>query len=142
MHKKEGFTLVELLVVISIIALLMAILAPSLQRARKQAKAVVCMSNMHQWSLAWSMYAQENDGCYFGYDMFWGPLRPYYKNEEMLFCPMATRPRAMTWGEVRRPPSGNSMPASIWERRWMMRRLSSETRWDRLPSICLQDILA
>jgi prepilin-type N-terminal cleavage/methylation domain-containing protein/prepilin-type processing-associated H-X9-DG protein len=91
MHKQQGFTLVELLVVISIIALLMAILAPSLQQARKQAKAVVCMSNLHQWSLAWSMYAQENDGSYFGYDMFWGPLRPYYKDREMHFCPMATR---------------------------------------------------
>jgi len=95
MHKQKGFTLVELLVVISIIALLMAILAPSLQQARKQAKAVVCLSNMHQWSLVWSMYAQNNDGCYFGYGLWMGPLRPYYKDKKMRFCPTAMR----TWDE-------------------------------------------
>ncbi len=91
MRRQKGFTLIELLVVISIIALLLSILMPSLRRAKNQAKAVVCMSKLHQWGLAWSLYAQENDERYFGYDMFWGPLRPYYEVVEMLFCPMATR---------------------------------------------------
>jgi prepilin-type N-terminal cleavage/methylation domain-containing protein/prepilin-type processing-associated H-X9-DG protein len=60
-RKKEGFTLVELLVVISIIALLMAILLPALGRARETSKLIVCQSNLRQLSAAWMMYAQNND---------------------------------------------------------------------------------
>ena len=59
---KKAFTLIELLVVIAIIAVLMAILMPTLHRAREQGKRIVCESNLKQMSLAWIMYAQENDG--------------------------------------------------------------------------------
>ena len=58
---RRGFTLIELLVVIAIIALLLSILMPSLQHAKKQATAVVCMSNQKQLSMAWVMYAEAND---------------------------------------------------------------------------------
>ncbi len=58
--KKKGFTLVELLVVISIIALLLSILMPSLSKAREQAKAVICKSNQKQFSIAWFTYASSN----------------------------------------------------------------------------------
>jgi prepilin-type N-terminal cleavage/methylation domain-containing protein len=53
---QKGFTLVELLVVISIIAVLLAILMPSLSKAREQARRTVCASNLKQWSLALGMY--------------------------------------------------------------------------------------
>ena len=57
-----GFTLIELLVVIAIIALLLALLMPALERAREQAQRMVCLNNLNQLTLAWLVYADENDG--------------------------------------------------------------------------------
>ena len=64
MPRKAAFSLIELLVVLSIISLLMAILLPSLTRARQQARSVVCWSNIRQIYLANVGYASENDDFY------------------------------------------------------------------------------
>jgi len=61
MSRRKAFTLIELLVVIAIIAILMAILMPALNRAKEQGRRAVCLNNLRQLTLAWIMYADEND---------------------------------------------------------------------------------
>ena len=61
MKKTDGFTLVELLVVISIIAILMAILMPALGKAREQARRIVCANNLKTLALGDQMYADDSD---------------------------------------------------------------------------------
>jgi len=98
-----GFTLIELLVVISIIALLMSILMPALGKAKKTAQAAVCLSNLHQWGLAFKQYFYENDGRA-NMGLGWHiPLVPYFLNIEedelvpervysgLLICPSAKK---------------------------------------------------
>jgi prepilin-type N-terminal cleavage/methylation domain-containing protein/prepilin-type processing-associated H-X9-DG protein len=77
MRHKKAFTLIELLVVIAVIALLMAILLPTLQRVRRQAKAVGCQANLRQWGTHWAMRTEENDGYLPGC----GPEKDYWWNQ-------------------------------------------------------------
>lgn len=55
-----GFTLIELLVVVAVIALLIAILLPSLARAKEQGRATVCLSNSRAIMLAFNLYEKDN----------------------------------------------------------------------------------
>jgi len=61
-RRRRAFTLVELLVVIGIIALIVSMLLPALNRARDQARQIRCLSNMRQLVIAWTMYANDSKG--------------------------------------------------------------------------------
>jgi prepilin-type N-terminal cleavage/methylation domain-containing protein/prepilin-type processing-associated H-X9-DG protein len=60
-NKSRGFTLIELLIVIAVIAILAAILLPTLARAKGSARGVTCLNNLRQWGLATQLYAADHE---------------------------------------------------------------------------------
>ncbi|MHC4147942.1 MAG: type II secretion system protein [Planctomycetota bacterium] len=66
--RRTGFTLIELIVVISIIILLVAVLIPALRRSRQQAKSVLCSSNIKQLLTGLMMYENENQTLPYAFD--------------------------------------------------------------------------
>lgn len=108
MRKKGcGFTLIELLVVVAIIALLLAVLVPSLKKAKLIAQSVVCRSHLRQWGLLWKMYGDDHDNKLpYGFLPSGGYHRGawiesvrYYlegEKEKILLCPSAVRVRPGT----------------------------------------------
>ncbi len=59
---ESAFTLVELLVVIAVIAILGALLTPALARAKCKARQVECINRMRQWTMAFKLYTDDNNG--------------------------------------------------------------------------------
>lgn len=98
--KENAFTLIELLVVIAVIALLVAIIIPSLGRAKELAHRIICRNNIRQQALGTTVYAQENNanvptvpgaGGWLWDISFWSTNRisefAGFDDNEVYFCP-------------------------------------------------------
>jgi prepilin-type N-terminal cleavage/methylation domain-containing protein/prepilin-type processing-associated H-X9-DG protein len=136
-QSKRAFTLVELLVVIGIIAVLIAILLPALNKARQASKSTVCLSNLRQMGTAWTMYlsdskghlpysiwhqsptgfssARRNDFIWHG---FWfGILGDYKVQSSKLLCPEAQDP--VPWNQnVSGGIKGAGTAFNAWSGEW------------------------
>ena len=105
-RRAGGFTLIELLVVVAVIAILISILVPSMKKAKEQARAVICRSNLHQWGMIWLLYTTNNNGSFpsaeeRGYKRGrWIDFlrRQWVDRQKILLCPSATK----------RPPEADS----------------------------------
>jgi len=106
---KKGFTLIELLVVIAVIAVLMGILMPALSKVRKQAKGLLCKTQMKDIGTMLSLYMPDNDdrivsNAYSGGVRWFGRLGEYYKRHnpnvkskrystDVFYCPIEWKKR-------------------------------------------------
>jgi len=125
---RRGFTMVELLGVIAVIAILAAILFPVFARARAQAQAHSCRINLLNIGMALRLYAADNDGWYPPKEDDLSPLFPdYLTNEQVFACPVASwrqqvpmgapadpsikiEDRGSSWGPYYRPPAHDAPP--------------------------------
>jgi prepilin-type N-terminal cleavage/methylation domain-containing protein len=139
MGKRSGFTLVELLVVIAVIALLMAILLPALTKAKEQARTIACLAHLKQWGIICSIYADNNNGRFWSGQTippssdagFWWPAQveckiQSWKQNKIWFCSKSRRPIVNelgqpqgeqnflgAWGVYTNDPPGNAIGSMI-----------------------------
>lgn len=122
----RGFSLVELLIVIGIIAVLMGILLPALAGARKMARSTACLANLQQWGDSFHMYLNANAGHSFVERQeltglaWYEVLQPYNGDvHRTLLCPDATEPgnlmgsASLAWG----PEVAYDVAAPLWKSR-------------------------
>jgi prepilin-type N-terminal cleavage/methylation domain-containing protein/prepilin-type processing-associated H-X9-DG protein len=100
MKHVRGFTLVEILVVIAIIAVLAAILFPVISSATRTARKAKCMSNLRQLVMAHKMYSDDHDRTIVparaGSITWCQILQPQIKNDQIIICPEDDTPQIVT----------------------------------------------
>jgi len=137
---RRGFTLVELLVVIGIIAVMIGILLPTLQKARRAANTAKCLSTVRQLGIAFVMYTQQHKRSIPYYNLgtgtdldvelgLWiGQLRGVYsKIDNSRFCPEATAPSPYPVGDAREGTGTafNAWGPSYGKYKWMGKQSGS-----------------
>lgn len=105
--KRNGFTLVELMVVVLIISILAALLLPALNRVKEKGYQTYCMGNLHQLGLAMQNYVTDNESKYPWYGPAWtldrsqywdNKLAPYVRQSRSVFhCPKVNATDADNW---------------------------------------------
>ena len=137
--RRSGFTLTELLVVIAIIALLIAILLPSLGAARDAGRRTLCMSNMHQLSLAHNAYSVD----YKGHIAIFNGNRPNPWPADAVDC--AAQARDILNTRLNRPVS-DQIPTLVQSdtvpHHWFSNLMLIEQMGDQLPTeavVCPSD---
>jgi len=113
--RRHAFTLIELLVVISIVALLVAILLPVLGAAKEASNKVICASNLHQISVATTLYNADFKDAY---PQYTGDVRPYlapymgitvfYPAPKVFLCPTSLNKPVVTWDSDANAPFGGA----------------------------------
>jgi len=122
-NKSKAFTLIELLVVIAIIAILLAVLLPSLQKAKQLTRSVVCKTNLRQWDMVFKMYTDDYDGKFNqGFNSNFPDTKPNWwmdagrtymdDIDKLRCCPTATRPRTLEGGGD--GPGMDKEPFAAW----------------------------
>ncbi len=121
----DGFTMIELLTVITIIALLMSILLPALNATREEAYKTVCITNLGQWGYLFTLYTEDHNGRFFAgdyhytdpngityqnqdSDLWFNAMQPYHEDSgqamSLKFCPV-----------TRSKPGKRYMSRSAWQ---------------------------
>jgi prepilin-type N-terminal cleavage/methylation domain-containing protein len=109
---RRGFTFIELLCVIAVIAVLAAILFPVFAQARERARTASCASSLQQIAIAMHLYAEEYNGRLPPEDDHFLPIMPFVKNYAIFRCP--SDPTPFKRELVRTPPfevAGTGMPS-------------------------------
>ena len=139
-----GFSLPELLVVMTTIATLTAVLLPALTRSKEQARRITCASNLRQSGFGLKMYAMDNDGwypieelCGNPQSVLTGSLFPVYlANRNVFYCPSAAAVEPYAQSNEYGGPGGDSVinTDENWQRCYISYKYFSITRRDtRMP---------